>query len=75
MQSPIKCIRSEEYHLQFAIWFQTKIFKISYFNPFNWQNKRVDSENFACGIFVELQKAFDTLDHDNPIKKIKSLWH
>ena len=36
---------------------------------------RVDSKNFACGIFVELQKAFDTLDHDNPIKKIKSLWH
>ena len=24
----------------------------------------MESGNFACGIFVNLQKAFDTVDHD-----------
>ena len=26
--------------------------------------EQLDSGNFACGIFVNLQKAFDTVDHD-----------
>ena len=26
--------------------------------------EQLDSGNFACGIFVDLQKAFDTVDHD-----------
>ena len=25
--------------------------------------KALDDGNFACGIFVDLQKAFDTVDH------------
>ena len=25
--------------------------------------KALDNDNFACGIFVDLHKAFDTVDH------------
>ena len=31
-----------------------------------------DSGNFACGILIDLQKAFDTVDSHT---KIESLWH
>ena len=37
--------------------------------------QQLDSGNFACGIFVDLQKAFDTVDYDILIQKIESLWH
>ena len=30
----------------------------------------IDSGNFACGIFVDLQKAFDTVDHDILLSKL-----
>jgi len=26
--------------------------------------KALDSSHFACGVFIDLQKAFDTVDHD-----------
>ena len=35
--------------------------------------KALDEGNFACGIFVDLEKAFDTVDH-NILKKTRSLW-
>ena len=32
--------------------------------------EQLDSGNFACGIFVDLQKAFDTVDHVILIQKL-----
>ena len=31
----------------------------------------MDSGNFACGIFVDLQNAFDTVDHQILLKKLE----
>ena len=31
----------------------------------------LDKNNFACGIFVDLQKAFDTVNHDILLKKLE----
>ena len=30
-----------------------------------------DSGNFACGVFVDLQQAFDTVNNDIPLKKLE----
>jgi retron-type reverse transcriptase len=33
--------------------------------------KSLDSGQFACGIFIDLQKAFDTVDHEILLTKLK----
>ena len=35
----------------------------------------LDNGNFACGIFIELQKAVDTVDHQILLKKARELWN
>ena len=35
----------------------------------------IESNNYTVGIFIDLQKAFDTIDHSILIKKIGLLWH
>ena len=33
--------------------------------------KNLDERNIGCGIFVDLQKAFDTVEHDNLLDKLE----
>ena len=35
-----------------------------------YKKKRVDQNMFACGIFNDLQKAFDTVNHDILLHKL-----
>ena len=36
--------------------------------------KALDNGNFSCGVFIDLQKAFDTINHD-PSFQTKPLRH
>ena len=54
------------YYLQFS--FRKKLFYKTCFNSFDQLiSESPDNGKFVCGIFVDLQKEFDTVDHDTVV--------
>ena len=57
------------YNLQFG--FRQKYSTSHAFNHLTYKiREQLDNGNFACGIFVNLQKAVDKVDYDNLIEKL-----
>ena len=47
-----------------TVYIQTTIFYISCLTSYNWNiRKALDGGNIVCGVFVDIQKIFDTVDH------------
>ena len=60
------------YNLQFGFR-QQQFTSHTLFNITEHMRKAFDDGNVAYGVFIDLQKAFDTVDHQ--IHKIESLWN
>ena len=35
----------------------------------------IDNKKYGCGIFIDLRKAFDTVNHEILLKKTGTLWY
>ena len=51
-----------------TIWYSTS-FALIHFTETN--KEELDQDKYGCGIFVNLQKAFDTVDHNILLGKLK----
>ena len=40
----------------------------------NLTKSAIDNKQFVCGAFIDLQKAFDTVDHNILLEKYTTLW-
>lgn len=67
-------MNNDTYHLQFG--FRQKY---STFHTFIYVmdeiREQLDSDNFACEIVIDLQRAFDIVDHAIPFFKVKVISH
>ena len=41
----------------------------------NLTKSAIDNKQFVCGVFIDLQKAFDTVDHNILLEKYTTLWY
>ena len=61
-------------HLLVTVWFSYKPLYQMYYQGLVYitENirKALDNKNYACGVFVDLQKAFDTVNHNILLKKL-----
>ena len=67
-------MNNDTYHLQFAFRQKYSIFPV-FIYAMDEIRDQLDSDNFACEIVIDLQRAFDTVDHAIPFFKVKVISH
>ena len=68
----IVSLSSNIFLLYFTVWIQAIVFYISCLNSHNCENirKALHDGNIGCGVFVDLQKVFETVDHQILLAKL-----
>ena len=69
IQKRVKRFLKKRTHVFTAVSFPTEIFNYSCCYSFNRYNQKWDKGNYVCGIFVDFQKGFHTVDHHILIKR------